>query len=148
MTERTVALALLLASGGYITYALQYPLGTNARPGPGFFPVAIGVFAAIVALGWVSLTMRRSVSMANPVAAVEGGVSRVTATSTLLLVFCVLLPWAGYPAVAFLFVASMLRRLGMGWRPALAIGVGSAAASYYLFGVLLAVPLPRGLWFD
>ena len=31
---------------------------------------------------------------------------------------------------------------------ALAIGLPSALGSYYLFGVLLSVPLPRGVFLD
>jgi hypothetical protein len=63
-----------------------------------------------------------------------------------LAAFCLILPWAGYPITAFLFVAVVLRRLGSRWPAAIALGVASAAVSHYLFAVLLEVPLPRGPW--
>ena len=151
MTERVVALALLLASGGYVVYALQFSLGSQARPGPGFFPVAIGAFGALVALGWVAQAIRRPAAPAPATAAggrTNGGTERVASTAGLLVLFCLLFSHAGYPAVAFLFVAGLLRRLRTSWPVAIAIGLVSAVASYQLFAVLLGVPLPRGLWFD
>jgi hypothetical protein len=149
MTERVVALALLLASGGYVVYALQFALGSQARPGPGFYPVAVGVFGAVVALGWVALATRRSAAApATAGPSVSGGRERVGATAGLLVLFCLLFPYAGYPAAAFLFVGGLLRGLRVAWPAAVAIGLTSALASYYVFGVVLGVPLPRGLWFD
>jgi hypothetical protein len=65
-----------------------------------------------------------------------------------LAAFCLLLPWVGYPVVAFGFVTVLVQRLGSPWRTAVIIGVLTAAASYYVFGVLLDVPLPRGPWVD
>jgi hypothetical protein len=152
VAERVVALALLLLSGGYLAHALAYPVGTTVRPGPGFFPVAVGVFAVAVALGWVALSLRRATAARAAAPSREdsaaGGVARIAATSGLLVFFCLAVPWAGYPATAFIFVGAMLRRLGLAWAPSVAIGIASAVASYYLFAVLLGVPLPRGVWLD
>jgi putative tricarboxylic transport membrane protein len=68
-------------------------------------------------------------------------------TATLILVaFCLVLPWIGYPIASFAFVLALLLRLGSDWRAALGTAVASAAASHYLFAVLLDVPLPRGPW--
>ena len=154
MIERVVALAVLVASGAYLAYALPLSRGTAARPGPGFFPVAVGVFACVVALVWVVLALRRGPTRSMPLAeedlgpAAPGARRRVAATAGALIGFCLLLPWTGYPLVAFLFVAFTLQQLGARWMPALATGLVSAAASYYLFAVLLDVPLPRGVLFD
>jgi putative tricarboxylic transport membrane protein len=63
-----------------------------------------------------------------------------------LVAFCLLLPWIGYPLVAFAFVTVLLQRLGSAWRMAAVIGAVTAVASFYVFGVLLDVPLPRGPW--
>jgi hypothetical protein len=41
-----------------------------------------------------------------------------------------------------------LRRLGARWTAALAIALACAAATSYVFGALLGVPLPRGLLLD
>jgi hypothetical protein len=66
-------------------------------------------------------------------------------TVAALVGFCLLLPWAGYPACAFLFVALLLRRLGGGgWASVVLTAALSALLTYYVFAVLLGVPLPTG----
>jgi hypothetical protein len=72
----------------------------------------------------------------------------VAATAGLLAGFCLALPWVGYPAAAFLFTGLLLRSLGAGWATAALIGLAGALASYYGFGELLGVPLPRGVLLD
>ena len=57
--ERLVALTLLAAIGVYLAAAWLLPRGTVERPGPGFYPVVVGVFGAVVALTWVLGTLRR-----------------------------------------------------------------------------------------
>jgi putative tricarboxylic transport membrane protein len=147
MIERAVALAVLVACGVYLANGWSLPLGTAARPGPGFYPLAVGVFGASVALTWVVTAFRRA-----PVAASIGppaqGRGRVGVTAGLLVGFCVLLPWLGYPLVAFLFTGLLLFGLGARWVAALVIALACAVLSYYLFGVLLGVPLPRGVLLD
>jgi hypothetical protein len=148
VVERLLALAVLAASGGYLAAALPLARGTAARPGPGFFPLAVGVFGAAVALAWVATTLRRAPAAAGGAAPVADGRGRVVTTVGLLAGYCLLLPWTGYPAAAFVFTGLLLRGLGARWPAALAIGLASAVGSYYLFAVVLEVPLPRGVLLD
>jgi putative tricarboxylic transport membrane protein len=137
-------LGVLAASGAYLAAALTLPLGSVARPGPGFFPVAVGVFLCVVAAVLVSAPLRgRAVTPAPPVNAGDRG--RVATTLGGLIGFCLLLPWIGYPACAFVFVVLLLRRLASaGWPGAVVTAALSAFVSYYVFGVVLGVPLPAG----
>jgi putative tricarboxylic transport membrane protein len=72
--------------------------------------------------------------------------ARAVSTVAVLVGFCVLLPWLGYPLVAFAFVTTLLQRLGSPWRTAAIVGAATAAVTFYVFAVLLDVPLPRGPW--
>jgi putative tricarboxylic transport membrane protein len=136
-------LGVLAASGAYLAAALTFPLGSVTRPGPGFFPVGVGVFLCLVAAVLVVTTRRRGVATAPSMDAAAGG--RVLTTVAGLGGFCLLLPWIGYPSCAFVFVALLLRRLGgAGWAGALVTAALSAFVSYYAFGVVLGVPLPVG----
>jgi hypothetical protein len=149
MTERVVALVLLALSAAYAVHALSYPLGSADRPGTGLFPFAVGLFGALVALGWTVAAVRRPAAAGGPGAAAEpGSLGRVATTAGLLTAFCFLLPRAGYPVMAFVFVAVLLRRLGLPWALAAGVGLASALGSWYLFAGLLAVPLPAGAWLD
>jgi hypothetical protein len=148
MTERLVALVMLVVSAIYLTQALRMPLGAVARPGPGFYPVAVGAFACVVALVITAIAFRRSargepLETDAPTAAER---RHVWLTVAILAGFCLLLPWIGYPLAALLFVSTLLLELGAGWRRALLAGLISAEGSYYLFAILLGVSLPRGLW--
>jgi putative tricarboxylic transport membrane protein len=148
MAERLVALALLVVGGVYLASALPLPLGTMARPGPGFFPIAVGVFALVVGAVWVAIAMRRVPAAAGPAFASASSRGRLLSTAGVLVGFCLLLPWVGYPVAAFLFVAVLLRVLGAGWFTSVGTAVASAAVSYYLFARLLGVPLPPGVLLD
>ncbi|MEK7372618.1 MAG: tripartite tricarboxylate transporter TctB family protein [candidate division NC10 bacterium] len=151
MGERAAALAFLALGGLYLAGALRFPLGSAARPGSGFFPVGVGMFLCLVAGAFVAAAFRRRVAAGPGLVPPMSGdaVGRVAATTAGLLGFCFLLPWIGYPAAAFLFVALLLRRLGgAGWPRALVAAALAASASWYLFAVLLAVPLPRGILLD
>ena len=148
MIERIVALAMLVVSAVYLVYALRMPLGTTARPGAGFYPAGVGVFACVVALVLVALAFR---GMSRAAAGDDAEVSaddrrRVWFAVITLAVFCLVLPWVGYPLAALLFVATMLRQLGAGWRTVALTALLSAEGSYYVFAGLLGVTLPRGLW--
>ena len=147
--ERLIALVVLAGGGLYLSQALRLPMGTSARPGAAFFPVAIAVFACLVG----AVALARSF-VVGPRVHVAGDAAfwsadsrrRVLSTVVVLVAFCVLLPWVGYPLMAFVFVALLLRKLGSGWPGAVITGVVTAAVSFYVFAVLLDVPLPRGAW--
>lgn len=148
MLERVVGLVVVAAAGAYLTQALALPYGTAARPGAGFFPTFVAIFACAVG---VMMTVRAFLTTAPAGAPREAGPDRAArgrALSTIgvLGAFCLLLPWIGYPLAAFGFVTVLLQRLGGVGRTAAIIGALTAAVSYYVFGVLLDVPLPRGPW--
>ena len=149
MLERIVALVVVAVSGVYLTQALGLPFGSSARPGAGFFPVAVALLGCVVGLvAAARAVMWAPAGRATPAATDDDPRGRARAvTATLILVaFCLVLPWVGYPIAAFAFVFALLLRLGSDWRAALGTAVASAAVSHYLFAVLLDVPLPRGPW--
>jgi putative tricarboxylic transport membrane protein len=142
---RAVPLTLLVAAGVYLTVALRLPFGAAERPGAGFYPVIVAVFAIVVALAATASAYRS----APGTAAIELDAAsrrRVVITVVALVAFCLVLPWVGYPMAAFVFVTVVLRYLGARWTTALLTGALSSAGSYVLFAVLLDVPLPHGPW--
>ena len=147
MLARVAPLLLLVAAGVYLTLALRLPFGAAARPGAGFYPVIVAVFAIVVALAATASVFRRAPrAEAEAVALDAAARRRVVISVGALAVFCLVLPWVGYPAAAFAFVAVVLRYLGARWTTALLTGALSSAGSYVLFAVLLDVPLPHGPW--
>jgi len=144
---RAVPLALLVAAGVYLILALRLPFGVAARPGAGFYPVIVAVFAIVVALGATASALRSATgAKAEAIEVDAASRRRVVISVAALVAFCFVLPWVGYPLAAFAFVAVVLRYLGARWTTALLTGALSSAGSYGLFAVLLDVPLPRGPW--
>jgi putative tricarboxylic transport membrane protein len=142
--------AALLASGFYLWQALGFSVGTIAAPGPGMYPAGVGVFLVLASAGMVRHGLRsdrlrlRADTGEEPL--LPGARPRVVTAVVCLLGFCVALPWLGYPLSAFALVTALLQRLGGGrWSVAAFGGVVTAAASHYVFSVLLGVPLPRGV---
>jgi hypothetical protein len=149
MVARLVPLVILVASGFYLTQAMKLPLGTAAKPGAGFYPVAVAVFACVVAL--VASARAFLSPPAVPTEEPSGAIDparrrRVSGAVGALVAFCLTLPWIGYPIAAFGFVSVVLWGLGGRWQAALLTGALGSAGSYYLFAVLLGVPLPRWPW--
>jgi hypothetical protein len=146
--ERVLALATLLGGGLFLSQALALPYGSAARPGAGFYPTLVAVFAC--AVGFVAtvraflVAPRTAGRQAMPLEAEPR--ARVLVAIVLLLAFCAFVPWIGYPLAAAGFVALLLRRLGASWQASAVTAVLSAAGSYYVFAFLLDVPLPRGPW--
>jgi hypothetical protein len=149
MVARLVPLVILVGAGFYLTQAMGLPLGTAARPGAGFYPVAVAVFACAVALvataraflAPAAVRTDRDADAMDPARR-----RRVAGAVAALVAFCLAMPWIGYPLAAFGFVSVVLWGLGGHWGAALLTGALSAAGSHYLFAVLLDVPLPRGPW--
>jgi len=144
---RAVPLVLLAAAGVYLALALGLPFGMVARPGAGFYPVLVAVFAIVVAMAATVSAFRKAPRAETDAAKLDADARRRVVISVVALAaFTLALPWVGYPAAAFGFVAVVLRYLGGRWTTALLTGALSSAGSYGLFAVLLGVPLPRGPW--
>src|SRR5918994_2023916 len=99
MLERLVPAVVLAAAGFYLLQSLQLPFGSAARPGAGFYPVAVAVFACAVAL---AATVRAFLTA--PTVRAEAVVDadahaqrrRVVITTAALVGFCFAMPWIGY----------------------------------------------------
>ena len=105
----------------------------------------MGVFLCLVAAASMIGRRRGAPAGAGVASLPRDARGRVVATILGLVGFCLLLPWLGYPVCAFLFIALLLRRLGGARWPGVVItAVLGAVVSYYVFGVLLGVPLPAG----
>ncbi len=149
MVDRILPAVILVAAGFYLLQASRLPFGTAAKPGAGFYPTAVALFACLVALIATIQAFRaprvvREVAVADPEAPAQR--RRVLTTIVAVAGFCVVMPWVGYPIAACAFTIAALRGLGSRWASAIVLGVVSALASHFLFAGLLDVPLPRGPW--
>ena len=142
----TLIVAMLLAVA-YLAEAMRYPRGTMAQPGPGLFPLAVGALMLIAALGtglevrsrkrWEEMDWPRGLDAL-----------RVLGVLAASLGYVLLLPHLGHPVAATLVTLVVLQMMQFrGWVVRLTLSLVIGLGSYYLFAVLLGVPLPTGIWF-
>lgn len=137
--EAAVAV-VLLGLGIYVAWtASEMPAGTLALPGPGFFPVALGVLLALAAVGvLVRIAMQR-----KPAVTVELGHRDIAiALAALLCVAAMFEPVGAIPTLGLLLLVlfKAFARIPW-WKAALGAIIGMALA-WFVFVFLLGVQLP------
>ncbi|TMR92479.1 tripartite tricarboxylate transporter TctB family protein [Nonomuraea basaltis] len=114
-------------------------LGRLTQPGPGLWPFAISV--VIIVLSATLVVTGRGLEDAERFS--RASLLTVVALVTLVLL-AALLPVIGFEIPSLLLVFVWLRWLGKeSWRSSIVISIGTVAAFYVLFVLLLQVPLPR-----
>ena len=137
------AAGLAVLALGYLLAGRQYPLDTLATPGPGIFPLAVGLALLALAI-WQLLAGGRRPALAAVREADEVGISRAPLIMIAVLVlYAVSLPRLGFTLTSFVLVlvASWLMGLRGWWRPVV-LALGVTVVSRLLFGFWLGVPLP------
>ena len=156
MAGRDLASAAGLAALAiaYLVAGRAYPLDTLAAPGPGVFPLAVGVLLLGLAIGQGAAALRQTgrdpgspapPASTGPPTGEPGASGRVLALTGVLVAYAVAAGLVGFLPASFALVLVSSRLLGArDWlRPALLAG-GVTAAAYVIFVLWLAVPLPRG----
>ncbi|OLC01093.1 MAG: hypothetical protein AUH30_00920 [Candidatus Rokubacteria bacterium 13_1_40CM_68_15] len=148
-TAELVADAAWVTLGlGICLYALKLRLWDASGPASGFLPFIAGVFIAVVGLAlvlreWARRPVRESTA---PFWEDRTGRNRVALVTAALCVMAYLMPVLGFLVTASLVMTFLL---GLTERTRLAssvvLAVVSSLATYWLFGSLLQVRLPRGL---
>jgi hypothetical protein len=116
-------------------------------PGAGFFPAAYGVAMIVLSAVLVVRSVAGKAADSSGEPAGYAGVRRALLCWGALIVAVALLKIAGFVvsfALLSWFVVAVMFRQPQ--RRAWAVAVGGALAFYGLFGLLLGVALPGGLW--
>ncbi len=131
----------------YLVVTVGYSRGTMASPGPGLYPLFIGVFLFVASAGTV-LGIRSKAAQGQVDWPRGRGLWRVVSITAAGVMYVVLLPYSGHGIAAVVVTLIALQAMGgLGWPLKIGLTIAIALGSYYLFNVLLNVPLPRGIWF-
>lgn len=148
---------LILAVGlVYEGMALYMPRGHLSYPGPGFFPLVIGVFLIATALGCIlqEVLPRKtgerpassSLSSQDSAAPGDRNVKKTFQLMALMLGYALVLKPLGFLISICAFLVVAIRIFGYRrWLPALAMAAVIVAVSYVSFVLWLKVPLPMGI---
>jgi putative tricarboxylic transport membrane protein len=143
-----VSALLLVALGGFVAWeAWEWPYMTVDGPGPGFFPLWIGVLL----IGLSALLIALQVADAaggKPVARTLWTGARPALMGWAALVgAAILLEPAGFVASYLLLSTVLLRVIFLrSWTSTVVVSVISVACFWGLFAKLLEVRLPAGPW--
>jgi len=135
---------MLVALALYVWWMNRaYPIGTLSEPGPGYVPLLLAIF-----MGVMGLLVVLAGGKSEPLAAMEWTEAKRAAA---LLIACGVAAYAlerlGYritmAALLVFFLGVMERR-----KPLMVavVGIGFSLVTYYVFAILLRVPLPVSPW--
>ena len=147
---------LILAVGlVYESMALNMPRGNLAQPGPGLFPMIIGIFMLATALGCllqeVLFRKRDKNPAASPLPSQDAvipanrDIKKTFQLTALMTGYLLVLKPLGFPLAICAFLVVAIRIFGYRrWLPTLAMAAVIAGISYVAFVLWLKVPLPLG----
>ncbi|OOB78150.1 MAG: hypothetical protein ATN34_02280 [Epulopiscium sp. Nele67-Bin002] len=126
-----------------ISVAMQYPAGTGGVPGPGVFPIMISVvlIASSIAIIVSSLKMEDV-----HISWLDDNTKRVYLSMVALLVYVFAMAQIGFVVTSVIFMTGMTQWFRKG-KPIVNAGISVAfvAIVYFVFGMLLNVPLNFGI---
>jgi len=154
--EIRASLVLAMVGVAYLAYAARYPLDTLANPGPGLFPLAVGVLVVALA-AWQVFRATRALHLARlewsgggaePAAGLPSDAANAWKPSVMvaiLVVYLVGIRWMGFFVSTGAIVLACGKLMGApGWARPILLALGVLLGCYLLFEVWLQVPLPRG----
>jgi len=143
-----ISAACLAAFGIYvISVAARLDYVSEVGPGPGFFPLWLGIGLVLFASGLMFAPSSISRSKAKGESQSWKGAGRALAAWSALMVAIALLGRMGF-AVSFI-VLTMFLIVALDRRPALlavGVGIGLAVSFHLIFVVALDVSLPKAFW--
>jgi len=141
------AAAVLLAFGVFaITQMRGLRFGTVAAPGPGFFPLCLAAALCFASVGLIVQTWRAA-PLGAP--APTPGMRRFAVAGTLgsLLVYALVLEWAGFLVATFSLLVFFFRVLQrQSWLVVVTGSLATSLLAYLVFKTWLRVNLPGGLF--
>lgn len=142
------AIVGMILAVAYTAGALRYANGTAAEPGPGFFPLCIGIFWIVASFGFTLGTRSKKEGQDQMEWPKRVGWYRVAGIVGACILYLTLLELVGDAIAGGLTSLVVLQTMG-GFRWYTKIGAAAAMGlgCYVLFDMILKVPMPRGIWF-
>jgi putative tricarboxylic transport membrane protein len=131
---------------GAAVQAVEMGYGSARFPGPGFLPFWLSALLAGASLIYLFSQLGADAER-QPLWKPKSWV-RPLLSAVVMLAFSLLMGWLGlFSATCLLFVTWLVLIERERWTVVVATAVLGTGCAYVLFGVLLKVPLPHGLFF-
>jgi hypothetical protein len=130
-------------------WSTRYQIGSLAQPGPGFYPLGLGIlliFFSLTLLGQGIRSPQATKKAAPSSFSVSGGWKRVAYVVLVLVLLAFFFETIGYLLTFFLLIMLLMAGAGLqSWKRILLVAFFSALGIYLVFVLLLQQPLPRGV---
>ena len=141
--------ACLLLAVLYVRMTVPYPRGTAAQPGPGLYPLFIGVLFVVACLGTALEAWGQRLGRGEDLWPQGPSRWRTAAILSVSLSYVILLPYLGHPVTGTLLMLTVFKLMGMArWFLCIGLAAAMGFGSQYLFRDVLGVPIPMGVWFE
>lgn len=140
-----VASLVFLAMALYVVWeAHSWEYMTPLGPGPGFFPVWMGLVLAGLAIGWFfQVSLRPADPIPTGFVPDRSGVMRLISILVAMAVLCALMETVGFQLTILAFMLFLLMALGrQNLIVTLTLSLVGSFGTYYLFKTWLDVQLP------
>ena len=140
---------LLLLAAVMIGAASGLPYGNVHNPGPGFFPLWLGVIMAGMAIGLIAQSTLTTKSGQTLRGILEADVrwGKVLLVLAALILYASLMDYLGFLAVTFLLMVALLRFIEpQPWKAVIGWALVGSVGSYLIFEVWMKLRLPKGFW--
>ena len=138
---------LFLISSFFLFYGFNYTFWGDNRPGPGFFPIILGVLLTLLTAVNLIMEVRKSRLEKNSTYDDEDFAFKDMVTvSIMILIYMIVFPYAGYLISTGLFIIGTLSYLNKGkWIQNISILIVVLVVIYFMFDYFLNTGLPSGI---
>ena len=148
--DRVSGLVLLVFAVAVLAKSTEYPLGNLQMPGAAVFPILASslliVIAGAIAIRGFSKPGKDPGS-SESAALSRKTFGRIAAGVGALVAFRYLLTFIGFAPACFLFILFLAKALGrFTWKSSLVFSAVTAVTCFYLFQVILKIPMPGGIF--
>jgi len=146
--DNVIASTILLAFSGYIIFeSLSMPIYAQYGPGPGMFPLGLGIMLAVLSLFlmWEGLNPKKEDERSK--FKDKRGLLNTGLLLLGLIGFAILISILGYLLTTFILVVFLMKVVARDTlKTTIITAVAITLMIYLIFDLGLSVRLPRGLW--
>lgn len=136
-----ISLFFLLIGGVIFWESLSMEYYSDYGPGPGLMPLWTGGAIIVLSLLFLGISVKKEIILFSKVMPKGEGFINVLVCMGSLLLFIIIVPYTGF-LIASIITLCILFKRGYNWYWTLGLSTSVAFIIFWVFGILLQVPLP------
>jgi len=140
-------LVLIIIAGLICWRASSMPYGSIRNPGPGFYPLWLGILLGAMSIGLILMVTRQKEGARNLRDILTGEIRwvKILLVIVALILYGVLMDYVGFLILTFLLLAFLLRAIEpQSWKAVIGWALFGSIGSYLVFEIWMKLRLPKG----